>query len=284
MFRLIWKQQWKQFLYGFILIALYVGYILYESMNLPQGNGAYVSQDALNIVRGGQAIPILLGMFWGAPLLSSEYENNTTKFIWTQGISRGKWLRTKLGLTTAIAGFYGLICTLVTTWWFDLQVGGLPVAGHFESAQFGLTGFMPIVYAMFAVAMGAALGAWLRKPVPAIAITLMLYAAIQYLFISGLRPHYMPLVSYTYKPSRGCVTTVNKDDASVNCSYTDFGPKTLTNETAWVLGYTHTENGGVIYQPGYRYWDFQDIEAVLYLGMTAITMLATYQMVLKRNI
>jgi hypothetical protein len=37
------------------------------------------------------------------------------------------------------------------------------------------------------------------------------------------------------------------------------------------------------YQPAYRYWDFQRIEASIYLGLTALAVGATYWLVLKRD-
>ena len=34
------------------------------------------------------AIPFLLGLFWGAPLIAKEYLEGTNKLVWTRSISR----------------------------------------------------------------------------------------------------------------------------------------------------------------------------------------------------
>src|ERR1039457_1653908 len=37
-------------------------------------------------------VPLLLGLFWGAPFLAAEFEGSTHNLAWTQGISRRRWL------------------------------------------------------------------------------------------------------------------------------------------------------------------------------------------------
>ena len=37
------------------------------------------------------AVPVLLGMFLGAPALARELENGTFRFAWTQGAGRTRW-------------------------------------------------------------------------------------------------------------------------------------------------------------------------------------------------
>jgi len=34
------------------------------------------------------AVPLLIGMFWGAPLISREFEAGTFRLAWTQGVTR----------------------------------------------------------------------------------------------------------------------------------------------------------------------------------------------------
>jgi ABC-type transport system involved in multi-copper enzyme maturation permease subunit len=38
------------------------------------------------------AVPLLIGMFWGAPLISREFEAGTFRLAWTQGVTRTRWL------------------------------------------------------------------------------------------------------------------------------------------------------------------------------------------------
>jgi len=62
--------------------------------NLLQSN---IDGLLLHLVRVAiMFLPILLGLFWGVPLLSKEYVEGTNKLVWTQSISRRKWLSVKL--------------------------------------------------------------------------------------------------------------------------------------------------------------------------------------------
>ncbi len=44
------------------------------------------------------AIPVITGIFWGAPLLARELENGTYRLAWTQSVTRARWLATKIVL------------------------------------------------------------------------------------------------------------------------------------------------------------------------------------------
>ncbi len=45
------------------------------------------------IVYATVVVPLLLGLFWGAPLLAREFEDGTNGLAWTQGITRRRWLQ-----------------------------------------------------------------------------------------------------------------------------------------------------------------------------------------------
>ena len=44
------------------------------------------------------ALPALIGLFWGAPLIARELEAGTHRLVWNQSVTRGRWLAVKLGL------------------------------------------------------------------------------------------------------------------------------------------------------------------------------------------
>src|SRR6266487_912890 len=43
-------------------------------------------------------LPLLVGLFWGAPLVAREIEHGTHRLVWTQGVSRQHWALVKFGL------------------------------------------------------------------------------------------------------------------------------------------------------------------------------------------
>lgn len=62
-------------------------------------------------------LPLLIGVFLGAPLLPREYDQRTHLFAWTQSTSPTRWLSIKLVMIGGITliGF-GLL-SWITTWW-----------------------------------------------------------------------------------------------------------------------------------------------------------------------
>jgi ABC-type transport system involved in multi-copper enzyme maturation permease subunit len=143
-------------------------------------------------------VPALIGMFWGAPLVSREFERGTCKLVWTQSVSRRRWMVAKfggVGLTVALGGLaFGL---MVEAWLATFPGKTRPLD---DIALFSLVGVVPVAWWLFAFILGAAAGAILRKTLPAIAVTVAVSVAV----IVGLvllRPHYMaPEVQVTSGP------------------------------------------------------------------------------------
>ena len=57
------------------------------------------------------AIPGLLGIVVGAPLLGGELERGTWRLAWTQTVPRSRWLAAKLGLVTGGLIVFGVAVT-----------------------------------------------------------------------------------------------------------------------------------------------------------------------------
>lgn len=139
---------------------------------------------ALDIL--ARAVPALLGIFWGAPLLARELETGTYRLAWTQSVSRSRWLVTKLAVgALATVGIAGLT-TLTITWWYTSfdQVGG---SNPFEVLD--RRNVVPVAYALFAFTSGALLGVVIRRVVPAMAATLGLFVLVRVAVSLWVRPH-----------------------------------------------------------------------------------------------
>jgi hypothetical protein len=142
--------------------------------------------------------PAVVGVFWGAPMVARELEAGTHRLVWTQSVTRTRWLATKLVVTglgaTAAVGVLGL----VMTWWsgsLDKAIN----AGQEQNGLFGLAriapplfearGITPIAYTAFALVLGTAIGMVVRRVVPAMAITLAVFVAVQILTPVFVREH-----------------------------------------------------------------------------------------------
>jgi hypothetical protein len=129
--------------------------------------------------------PALFGLFWGAPLLARELETGSYRLAWTQSVTRSRWLLTKLGMgalaTVTLAG----LLTLTITWWYR----ALDKLDTNQYAVFDRRDLVPIGYALFAFATGALFGALLRRTVPAMVATLVLYVLARVASSIWIRPH-----------------------------------------------------------------------------------------------
>ena len=142
-------------------------------------------------------VPCLLGIIFGAPLVAGEFEHSTNRLVWTQGISRTKWIVVKwctLGLLLLVLVS---ALTLITQWWaghseepsLDLVLIG---SGPLQPLFFPITGLAMSAYTLFAFALGTALGAVIRKTSWAIVGTVVLYAVVSVVMVLFVRPSLEP--------------------------------------------------------------------------------------------
>ncbi|MFI6740617.1 ABC transporter permease [Nonomuraea sp. NPDC050451] len=155
-------------------------------------------------------LPALVGLFWGAPLITRELEAGTHLLVWNQSITRGRWLAVKLGLTGLAAVAAAGVCGLAVTWWSDpLDKSAVPEMAQMSPLVFSARGIAPMGYAAFAFVLGVTVGMLVRRTLPAMALTLAAFAAIQLAMPLLVRPHLMPPVSATFELGKANVDTLN---------------------------------------------------------------------------
>jgi hypothetical protein len=142
-------------------------------------------------------LPAVIGLFWGAPLIARELETGTCALAWNQSVSRNWWLAVKLtvGGLAALAVTEGL--SLMLAWWaapINRAVGeGVNVVGNrFAPLLYATSGIAPLGYAGFAFALGTAAGVMIRRTIPAMAVALAVFAAIQVAVPLWIRPNLLP--------------------------------------------------------------------------------------------
>ena len=139
------------------------------TQSCADGQGQLFSGDGaiMDIVNLTIAAPLLLGLFWGAPLVAKDFEDGTHNLVWTQGVTRGHWLRTNVTWLLLAAGLWGAAIAALTSWWRSPENA---LGSRFDA--FDIQGIVPVAYALFAVALGLAMGSLFRRVLPAIAATL----------------------------------------------------------------------------------------------------------------
>jgi hypothetical protein len=140
------------------------------------------------------ALPLLAGMFWAAPLLSREYEAGTHRLAWTQSVSPLRWITVKIGLIFGLVAAGALTLGLLATWALDPLTPAF--SGRYNSTWYDIQGVVPVACMLFALSVGVATSALIRRTVPAMAVTLFVYAAAR-IPVHWIRPHLAPLTTRT---------------------------------------------------------------------------------------
>jgi hypothetical protein len=136
------------------------------------------------------ALPALIGLFWGAPLITRELEAGTHRLVWNQSITRTRWLAVKLGLVGLAAATAAGLGSLAVTWWSSpIDKTAADRFARMEPLLFDARGIVPIGYAAFAFALGVTVGMLVRRTLPAMAITLAGFVAVQIAMPLLVRPH-----------------------------------------------------------------------------------------------
>src|ERR1019366_9372257 len=108
----------------------------------------------------------VIGAPVGAPLLAREIEQRSQLAAWTQSVSRRRWYVTKVAAVAAGLAVAGLAAGVANDWLQrPLTEGGLTDSRWpwFVSIDLALAG-----EAVLAFALAVAIGAWLRRTLPAI--------------------------------------------------------------------------------------------------------------------
>jgi len=134
---------------------------------LFSGYGAIIDTVHLTIL-----VPVVFAAF-GATLIARETDAGTNVLVWTQGITRRRWLIAKIVFAVVAALVVAALVSALVTWW-----SGTPNSldgNRFQGAEFDTQNIVPVADALLAVAIGLAAGAWLRRVVPALALSIGVY-------------------------------------------------------------------------------------------------------------
>ena len=246
------------------------------------------------------AAPAIIGIFWGAPLIAREFETGTYRLVWNQSVTRTQWLTVKLALTGLAAMAVTEALSLMQAWWAGpigkaTGLGGsaAPFSGsRFSSWIFATHGVTLLGYAAFGFALGAATGVVIRHVVPAMAVTLAIFAASQVVMPLWVRPHLLPpdravatlqsvqavsmgTLAPTVVPGHPGAWIISGEPinaagqpAALPTSCAPLPPaKPPSVQAVWHCLGSHGIREAVTYQPASRYWPFQWIETGIFLAL-----------------
>jgi hypothetical protein len=247
-------------------------------------------------------LPALVGLFWGAPLITRELEAGTHRLVWNQSITRTRWLAVKLTLTGLAAMTAAGLGSLAVTWWsspIDKTATNFP---KMAPLLFAGRGIVPVGYAAFAFALGVTVGMLVRRTLPAMAITLAVFVALQFAMPLLVRPHLLPptrsAVQITESNLEGFLRMGPDQPIRVSARAADPGAWVLSSHTVDASGHAintippspslSSSTGPcaqelspclaeiarlgyrqqVTYQPSSRFWPIQWYETGIYTALT----------------
>ncbi|HJY61311.1 MAG TPA: ABC transporter permease subunit, partial [Streptosporangiaceae bacterium] len=145
--------------------------------------------------------PAMVGVFWGAPLITHEVEARTLPLSWNQSVTKTRWLAVKLGLVGLASVATAGLLSLMLTWWsspmdstLEIPYGHRLLLERLGPVLFATRGVVPLGYATFAFALGVTAGMLTRRTVSAMAATLGVFAALQFAWAEWIRAHLVPAV------------------------------------------------------------------------------------------
>jgi hypothetical protein len=230
-------------------------------------------------------IPGLIGVLLAAPFVI-ELENGTYRLVWTQSVTRRRWLATKLGVAVGGALLAALAMTVLLTWW---RTPLDHLHGRMETSVFDFEGTVGFAYVLFALGLTLAIGVLWRRTALAVIAGFVGYTVVRIFVQNWLRQRYQTPLSGTWPLTQGprpnlhnawvlsaepsdrfghafpnsfnalnsCVRKVNDHMGAIN-------PNCLPKQG---LAYLHA-----VYQPASRFWLFQGIETALF-GGTALALI-----------
>ncbi|MFI7445567.1 ABC transporter permease [Nonomuraea indica] len=322
---LTWRQFRVQAAAAYGLLAVAVAALLVAGRPLPGSGVTRLAPADGTLYSAGivavYALPALAGVFWGAPLVSRELETGTHRLVWNQGVTRTRWLVTKVAVIGLAATAAAGLLSLAVTWWAGpLDAASRPdtirpvgaampdavsFAARISPLVFGARGIVPVGHAAFAFVLGVAAGTLLRRTVPAMAVTLVVFAAVQVAVPFAVRPHLAPADRQTVTITMANISKLGVNGTERLEELAVAGPPgawVLANETvdtagrvvaapSWVadcarppgqaalptadeacfarlagLGYRQR----LTYHPAGRFWALQGIETALFLTLAGL--------------
>ena len=260
------------------------------------------------------ALPLLVGVFVGAPLVSREIESGTFRFAWTQATPRSRLVLATLGALAGGATVMAVVLGLVFGGWYAhvYDVVLTPLDSPWQATPFVTTWWLLPAWTVSALVLGAFLGTLIRRTVAAMAATaalvggpivaahvvlpeLLHVGASTARFQSEVGNMVLGTIDSPSQPGwhvppgswlvRSWMTgpggRVLDRSASVHVKNALF-TRTAASGDHWLAA--HHVSFWVSYQPPGHFWMFQGVEGVVVLAVAALCVMATVCLLKRRAI
>ncbi|MFI5557423.1 transporter [Streptomyces sp. NPDC051738] len=242
---------------------------------------------ALNI-----ALPVIIGVFWGAPLLGRDRELGTHRMVLAQGVSRGQWFASRMALAAVTTVVVSGALAAVFAWWWRPAADRSYGVFWYENTALSGSGPRVVSAALFGLAAGTLLGLLARRVLAAMGLTLLVTGATTLLLEWTHRTRLLvPPHTYTSAGSTpkapmgekwstgnyGLITASGRHDDVLNCP---FPSGTQLKECMATHGYVAR-----FYEanPAGDYWTYQWTDSAV-LGGLAVVLTVVTVLLLRRRV
>ena len=242
------------------------------------------------------ALPGVIGLSLGVPLIAGEASLGTDRLAWTQSTTRIRWLATRLTVDGVIIVLFGAVLTVATQRWTGtVAISALTQSGgfsgiHVQPEAFDITGLVVVGYTLFAFFLGTAIGTIIRRPGWAFAAGLPIFVAVR-LYVQGLRNHLVAPAIYTSLLEKSSAAVTNGWQLNMallpanrtspppgrtwrwwdaSRAFDKCGAVVTTNAKSMhcaVLAHVHYV---FQYQPEGHYWPLQGVETLIFLALGGV--------------
>jgi hypothetical protein len=225
-------------------------------------------------------LPLLVGVFVGAPLIAQELERGTHRLMLTQSFSRTRWLTAQLAVPAAVVATTAVGCSLAAAWVRAAarQTTAQNAWGRWEDRVYPTFGIVPVASALLALAVGVLVGVLVRRTLPAMGITLVVCAGLAAL-TRLVRPHLLPVrtwVGHGGYQLEGEVWMLRDGVVLKDGTWLPYdqcpGPNPCRTGTVFEE-----------YHSADQFWPMQGVESALLLACAAAAVAATYALLRRRS-
>lgn len=213
-------------------------------------------------------VPGLIGVLLAAPFIL-DLEHGTYRLVWTQGITRRRWLLGKLGSLVVTALVASGALALLLAWWRSPEAA---LNGRLDTGVYDTAGIVVVGYTLFALGSALAVGALWRRSAASLTVAFVGYFAMRVFVDYWLRNRLVPPLHGSWRGVRQPRFLYHAQIMSETGGKRDLktgGPFGGHSQMAVPGNARHTIFHAV-YQPASHFWPLQLTETALFTGIAAL--------------
>ena len=180
-------------------------------------------EGAWRMLRGALvAVPVVLGVFVGAPIFPREFEQRTGVFALTQSVGRLRWWTVKVTVA-GVPLLAALVALGFLVQWCDATTW-ITARNAFNNGTFQVQTIMPAAFGLLALAIAVTAGILVRSVVGSLVTGLIVAGGIVVIIAFPLRSHLVPVTRDVTAVQPVLVASAPLDTSGAN------------NPANWLLG------------------------------------------------